>query len=100
MYSTLFEVSNLKKSLKSGGSRIVAIDDLPHQFQRFHALFGRLGAPVLAVVAFPVQRHDLECRAIQPNGANSVHAAILSCPPCGYSRHNGWPFFVTIEINP
>ena len=37
-YSTSFEFSNLKNSLKSGGNRIVAIDDLPHELERFHAM--------------------------------------------------------------
>jgi hypothetical protein len=52
----LIEFSNLKNSLKSGGSWIVAIDDLPHQFERFHALGGRLRPPIRPLLGVLIER--------------------------------------------
>ena len=59
-YLTSFEISNFKNSLKSGGSRMVAIDDLPHQLESFQTLLRRLGAPELPFFGIIADRADLK----------------------------------------
>ena len=76
-YSTSFEFSNLKNSLKSGGSWIIAIDYLTHQLKGFHTFSRRLGAPELSIIGFLVERSDLEGRAVQPYPVDSGHTTIL-----------------------
>ena len=77
-YSTLLEFNNLKNSLKSGGSRIVAIDNLTQEFKCLHALLGGTRAPVVAFGLGIIERSDLENGAIQPGGVDIVHRPILS----------------------
>jgi len=49
-YSIFPEASNLKKSLKSGGSRIVAIIDGSHQFHGGKPFTGCPRSPIRAIV--------------------------------------------------
>src|SRR3954464_3105065 len=58
-------MSNCKNSLKSGGSRIVAIEDLSHLFEGFQALLGRLLGPVGLLVALRIERADGKGAAVQ-----------------------------------
>ena len=76
-YSTLLEFSNLKNSLKSGGSWIVALDDLPHQFERFHALGWRLRAPIFPLVRFVIERGGVKGRTVQASRIHGVHESIM-----------------------
>lgn len=45
-FSTWYEFSNLKNSLKSSESMIAAIVDLPHLFHRMNSFFGRPAEPI------------------------------------------------------
>src|SRR5690242_12990134 len=72
-YSADFEFNNFKNSLKSRGSRIVAIGDLAQQFEGFEAFGGGLGHPVLPVVRFVFHATHFEYAAIEPVVLGDVH---------------------------
>jgi hypothetical protein len=76
-YRTLFEFSNLKNSLKSGGSWIVAIENLTHQLKRFHALLRRFPVAVFPNAGAFLKIVDPEGRAVQTNRVRA-HEVILS----------------------
>jgi hypothetical protein len=76
-YSNSLEFNNLKNSLKSGGSWIVAIDHLTHQFERLHAFLGRFRAPVFQFRPVVINRADFKGRTIQTGRIHSVHSPIL-----------------------
>jgi hypothetical protein len=64
--------------LKSGGSRIVAIEDLPHLFEGFQALLGRLEQPVGLFVALFIEMADRKGTAIQlREGTRLAHTGSL-----------------------
>lgn len=68
-YSTRWEFSNLKNSLKSAGSRIISEGDLPQIFQGFKALQRRLAEPERLFVGFGknASRHnDGAVNSIEP----------------------------------
>jgi len=72
------EFNNFKNSLKSGGSWIVAIDDLPHQLECLHAFLSRFRTPVSLFASAFVKGCNLKSRAIYPGCFDNVHFFILS----------------------
>src|ERR1039457_6551005 len=72
-YSTSCEFNNLKNSLKSGGSRIVAIVDLPHELEGFQSFQGCLGLPIRLLVRIVGKRVHTESAPIQPEGVHGYH---------------------------
>src|SRR4051812_17555724 len=78
-YSADFEFNNFKNSLKSRGSRIVAIGDLAQQFEGFEAFGGGLGHPVLAIVRLILDAPDLQHATLEAIPVRHIHICILSC---------------------
>ena len=76
-YSASTELSNLKKSLKSGGSWIVATHDLAEQLECSHPLLGGLGPPVFAFCSVVRQACDLEVGPVQTGFVNNAHIFIV-----------------------
>lgn len=78
-YSTRSEFSNLKNSLKSLGSWIVAIVDLSKELEGAQPLGGRAGAPIVAVVARVAQARDGQPCAVDfaEIQRNFLHVPIL-----------------------
>ncbi|CAN5662643.1 hypothetical protein BH18ACT11_BH18ACT11_12880 [soil metagenome] len=67
-------LSNLKNSLKSGGSGIVAIDHLPNLLDGLKSLMGALSVPIpLLVVILILQADDRKNPTVHP----AFHASSL-----------------------
>jgi hypothetical protein len=58
-------MNDIKNVLKSGGSRVVAINDLAQDFDSFQGLFGRFGRPVIAVIGWVGGSPGGKCAFIQ-----------------------------------
>jgi hypothetical protein len=80
--STSWAFNNCENSLKSGGSRIVAIENLPHLFQRLEAFLGRSLRPVLLLIALGIERTDREGGPVDPGrGEGLAHTKIIPEEP-------------------
>ena len=89
--SIFAEPSNCKNSLKSGASRVVAIDRLPQRLDRFPAFRRRSREPVILLVAL-AEGQDGEMPTVQFCLVEVCHA--LSLPAVGAV---GDPEFCTIH---
>jgi len=78
-YSTCRKFSNRKNSLKSGGSRLVAIDNLSVQFDGLQALMYRLAAPICFVIRFVPEVGHGE-RAFVDTQVGAIHARHYTGP--------------------
>jgi hypothetical protein len=76
-YLAPFEFSNFKNSLKSRGSRIVAIGDLTEELERLEALGGTSREPELAVLGWSMEAYDFHGGSIEANGVRKIHAYLL-----------------------
>src|SRR5450759_4986331 len=83
-YSTLFELSDFKNSLKSLASAGVAIEGPSQEFERPQSLLDRPGQPVFNRVVPISQAHDGKLRAVQPELLDPIlrrHNDNSSLPP-------------------
>src|ERR1035438_1285700 len=83
-YSTWFELSDFKNSLKSLASAGVAIEGPSQKFERPQPLLDWPGQPVPGRIVRIGQAHDGELRAIQPELVDPVlrrHPHSFSLPP-------------------
>lgn len=71
------EFNNFKNSLKSLGSRIVAIRNLAKNFEGFEAFVGSFRKPVLPVVGFTGQVRSFRYAAIQLVFVRQIHPLTL-----------------------
>src|ERR1035438_6154359 len=65
-YSTRFELSDFKNSLKSLASAGIAIEGPSQEFERRHPPFDGTGQPVLNRIARIRQAHHGKLRPVQP----------------------------------
>src|SRR5260370_23957765 len=84
-YSTLFELSNFKNSLKSLASAGIAIEGPSQKFERPQPLIDRTRQPVLNGVVRIRQAGDGKLRAVQPE----VLGLILACAAHNSSLPHG-----------
>jgi hypothetical protein len=102
-YSTRFEFSNLKNSLKLGGRRIVSIESSPYQLDGKQPFGRRFRAPIGNVIVRVFQVGHGECASIHVVRLLRVHTYMVACfrPDCPrVCRKRGISGTVTCLLSP